>query len=276
MISGPIVPDDVKLFKAWLVREPYTYVVKISSPGGSIEAAMEIGRLIRARFMRTKAYRLALNQERRCSVRDAIEHFQSFIPPRPYDDTSIKEQQAKCKTFTDCRVHDRCCLSACVLVLAGGASRSADNVGLHRPSLKDFSERSYEDARATLLKGLDSIERYLKEMEVPPAVFTAMMQAPPDGIMLLDEVAAAALFTGLSPEEAKVVFFTAQAFRTEHDMDIFYRLRARNPNPEMTVLAPSVYDWLRPRCTRDQDLDDWCVYLEMAKESVKRANRLSP
>src|SRR5262249_26113956 len=89
VMSGPIVPDDVKAFKAWLVCEPYTHVVKLTSPGGSIEAAMEIGRLIRARFMETSTYTLAPEQERRCSVKDAIEYFRN-----------VRQEEARIVFFT--------------------------------------------------------------------------------------------------------------------------------------------------------------------------------
>jgi hypothetical protein len=86
----------------------------------------------------------------------------------------------------DCRVGDRCCLSACVLILLAGVYRDAQNLGLHRPALSDFPERTFEEAHDKLASGDLIVENYLKEMEAPPGLLEAMMQVPPDQIRLLE------------------------------------------------------------------------------------------
>jgi hypothetical protein len=174
----------------------------------------------------------------------------------PLDDASIRERQEICRRNTDCRTENRCCLSACALILAGGASRDARNVGLHRPSIKDFSERSYEDTRKVLSKGQLLIENYLKDMEVPHGVFSTMMQVPPDEILLLDWIAASALFTGL-PADKNLI-------------------EERYKRPDF-ALAPSIYDWLKPKCSDAKGSYLWgCLRRELNKESIRRAKRLTP
>ena len=122
-MSGPIVPEDVNAFKEWLVREPYTHIVKVSSPGGSVEAAVQIGRLIRSRFMVVWSHNFEPKEERVCSAADALSAQRQM--QLPTDDASVKERQAICRRNTDCRIDNRCCLSACVLILADGAHRDA-------------------------------------------------------------------------------------------------------------------------------------------------------
>jgi hypothetical protein len=268
VMSGLIVPDDVNAFKEWLVREPYTHIVQINSPGGSIDAAIAIGRLIRARFMQAWSEELRPIGERGCSYREALETQQWF--KLPIDDDSIKKRQEICLRQTDCQFENRCCLSACVLVLAGGVERLVGNIGLHRPSIKDFADRSYEDARTALSKGIDLIERYLKEMEVPSGVFTTMMQVPADSVLLLDAPAATALFTGLTRDEARVVFYPPDRL-SDRDYNILRQVEARHPEPRAMTIPPSVYDWLRPKCEFGVN-----SCFEMNKESVRRANRQSP
>lgn len=254
LMSGRIVPEDVGAFKEWLVREPYTHVIKIGSPGGSIEAAVEIGRVIRSRFMTVWTYDLAPEKERVCSTKDAVETLR--ILELPINSTSIKERQEICRKNVDCRIGNRCCVSACSLILAAGASRDARNVGLHRPSLKDFSQKSYDDTRKVLLRGQLLIETYLKEMEVPRTVFEKMMEVPPDELLLLDWVSASALFAGL-PADKELI-------------------ERRYQRPDFG-LAPSIYDWLKPKCADSKGLDLWgCLRNELRRESVKRAKRLTP
>jgi len=89
-MSGPIVPSDVKSFKDWLRHEPYTHIVQLASPGGSIEAAMEIGRLIRARFMMVWSYDLDPKEARSCSDRVVESQFKQQLP---IDNASKKKRQ---------------------------------------------------------------------------------------------------------------------------------------------------------------------------------------
>jgi hypothetical protein len=147
-------------------------------------------------------------------------------------------------------------VSACSLILAAGADRGAFNVGLHRPSLKDFSEKGYDDTRNALLRGQLLIEAYLKEMEVPRTFFEKMMATPPDELLLLDRISASALFAGL-PADKELI-----------------EKRERRPD---FGLAPSIYDWLKPKCADSKAFDLWgCLRNELRRESVKRAKRQTP
>lgn len=258
-MSGPIVPSDVKSFKDWLRHEPYTHYVKLASPGGSIEAAMEIGRLIRARFMKVWSYYLDPEEARSCSKRKVVEDLRKR--QLPIDDASIKERQTHCRRRHDCRFENRCCLSACVFILVGSADRIAGNIGLHRPTLSDFSQRSYEDARQTLSRGRLLIEQYLKEMEISQSVLEAMMQVPPDEIRLLDYLAAPALIAGLTADRKLI----EEKYYKRDDFQ----------------MAPSVYDWLKAKCVKKGSGDYYsglglCLGGELEKEQMRRAKRLNP
>src|SRR5262245_13079561 len=99
-MTGPITPGDVEAFKEWLRREPYTFAIKIASPGGSVDVAMEIGRIIRSRFMRVWTYNHEPARDRGCSVKQAREA--QIDDGLPTDDTAIEARRAICLKNTDC------------------------------------------------------------------------------------------------------------------------------------------------------------------------------
>jgi hypothetical protein len=143
--------------------------------------------------------------------------------------------------------------------VVAGADRDALNLGLHRPSLREFAEHTYEDTRDTLLSGQARVERYLKEMEVSGRFFEAMMRVPPDEIRMLDWINATALIAGL-PADRELI-------------------EERYERPDFQF-SPSAYDWLRPKCSQfesddRQGLGD-CLREELQKESIRRAKQAIP
>lgn len=80
------------------------------------------------------------------------------------------------------------CVSACVLLLAGGSQRSVvGQVGIHRPYLGSDTSKTEMDQR----KNYGMIERkikiYLNEVNVSPALYDQMMRIPPDRVRYLTE-----------------------------------------------------------------------------------------
>jgi hypothetical protein len=281
VIAGEIGTADVSAFKAFLRGEPFVRFVRIQSPGGSVDAAIEIGRLIRSRFLSVSTVELdtASGRAECMSIEYARESLRTELLPRDdrilgpleeseairrdeerlrtinIDPARLRKFREDCKRRKDCRVEGRCCLSACVLILAGGIHWELGNAGLHRPSLKDLSPLAYEDVTAKLAKTQQRIRDYLSEMGVPNRVFEAMMQVPPDQVQLLDQVTASALFFGHRNDRGA------------------WDEQLKRPGGR---LAPSIYDWVIRGCSdagRDRGL---CISGALQKEFMRRAARPIP
>ncbi len=286
IMSGPLGPKDAVAFKEFLRSEPYTSILKAYSPGGSVEAAIEIGRIVRSRFMIVQTARL--DTEKNHAQCRSIDHARmalanELIPegnllpfplgashPDPVlaeeasrkqleriksldiDPARLKQFQTDCVRRSDCRVGERCCLSACVLVLVGSVYWDMGNVGLHRPSLKGLGSLGYDETTTRLQKVQQRIRDYLNEMSVPSRVYEAMMKVPPDEIQLLNELSASALFFGHSDNEQ------AQAS--------YHRNRFGSSMP------PSIYDWAIRACPPGGDRP-YCLIDLVQQEFIKRATR---
>ena len=226
LISGTIAPGDAAKFEAWLAANPFIRYVYLRSPGGDIDAAMKIGRNIRSRFISTHSERH--ETERGTNVLMEHERKEDF-PHVPAG------------KLADCR-ETGCCLSACVLILAAGASFEPGNIGLHRPSAKDFAISDYASVRERLENGVKQIHTYLSEMEISPRLYEAMMSVPSDELLLFGEKKALPLMTGM-----------------HHD-----------PNRPATGVAPSIYEWAKPRC--EHESGSWrignCIHHQIFVESV--------
>jgi len=86
------------------------------------------------------------------------------------------------------------------------------------------------------------------------------MQIPPDEIRLLDRFAAPALIAGSRADRELI-----EEMYKRYDFQ----------------MAPSVYDWLRAKCTKKGKGpyklgQGGCLYEEMEKEQMRRAKRLNP
>src|SRR5262245_6902973 len=110
--------------------------------------------------------------------------------------------------------------------------------------------------RSALSKGHQRIEQYLREMEVPTEVFSAMMKTPPDEVQLLDWIGAKALFGGVPAEK---------------------QLVERYNNRFNFQMPPSIYDWLISRCPGARDdyraykAFEQCLHDQFDAETVRRA-----
>ncbi len=80
------------------------------------------------------------------------------------------------------------CHSACVLVLAGGASRIVFGpIGIHRPYTIDVRPRTYADAQQQYRALEAKTKLYLEEMNLPTSLFDAMVRVPPESIRELSK-----------------------------------------------------------------------------------------
>lgn len=79
------------------------------------------------------------------------------------------------------------CLSSCVLILAGGTTRSFEGkIGIHRPYLPvPNGEVSTQDVRMVYQKMLQELRAYLREMNIVDGLADAMLRISPENIRLL-------------------------------------------------------------------------------------------
>lgn len=78
------------------------------------------------------------------------------------------------------------CLSACVFLLAGAVERfPLGSVGIHRPYSVSTATRSYAETQSSFREIETSARRFLSDMNLPGALFDAMMNVPPQRIRRL-------------------------------------------------------------------------------------------
>ena len=151
-INGEMADSTVNQLKAILEttrqyaeKNKYFFTffqAELNSPGGNVDAALAVGRILR-----TEGAAAVVN-------RGAI------------------------------------CLSACVLTLAGGSSRSLDGtIGIHRPYFSvPTGDISAPDVRASYQELLGKIRAYLRAMNVVDSLADAMLQINPENMHMLSAV----------------------------------------------------------------------------------------
>jgi hypothetical protein len=142
LIRGTITSGDSAKFAQFLrANHPFINEVLLSSPGGLVEEAIKIGRLIRKELLATRA---------------------------PYENGRGAFLTDDFLSEIDCGGNCQCA-SACFLIWAGGVSRTGHKLGLHRPTTSSTTFASLPAERASVLYRnlLSEIKNYLAEMEIP-------------------------------------------------------------------------------------------------------------
>jgi hypothetical protein len=145
LLRGEIAVGDFERFRSLLqANQPFLARLMLWSPGGSVDEAMKIGRLVRKSMLVTEA-------PTGKGLGDGSGTLFSLMGHRLCDGA-------------DCN-----CASACFLIWAGGIERHGWAIGLHRPSSKSTSFGNLPSEQASVLyrELLQQIESYLEEMEVP-------------------------------------------------------------------------------------------------------------
>ena len=184
LLSGTITPDDVPRFQDWLAKNPFATEMRLRSPGGSVDAAMRMGRIIRARFVTTSAEPHGTEPE-----------LYVMVEGEKQGDFPVPSKGVP----TNCNPRG-CCVSACVLILAAGVEYDAGNIGLHRPTAEDFGIVDYALVKDRLFRGMHDIQLYLDEMEISPKLFEAISAVPSDQLRLLGQPEALPLMGGMPYE----------------------------------------------------------------------------
>lgn len=80
------------------------------------------------------------------------------------------------------------CYSSCVFVLAGGVRRYlSSNIGIHRPFPESSDKLDYQTIQSNQRRLSKFAKKYLKEVNVSPSLYDAMMSIPSDKIKILSE-----------------------------------------------------------------------------------------
>jgi hypothetical protein len=142
LISGPIQKGDARKFSDLLQRShPFLQHLFLNSPGGLVDEAMAIGKMVRRALVETWAPRINRNGQLYFSI----------------------ARKASCAGAT-CQ-----CASACFLIWAAGVERQGWVLGLHRPSTTDatYVDLRPSDAAPRYREQLTKIRDYLEEMDTP-------------------------------------------------------------------------------------------------------------
>ena len=143
-LDGPIDSDAAKRFEAFVDGNdiPYTSVVVLNSPGGSLIAGIELGRAIRKR-----GYSTDVGRRTKSEGRDSYE--------------------------------PALCMSACTMAFIGGRFRymsDRSRLGVHRFYSTEKSDNASDVAQ--MMSAL--VVAFIKDMEVDTAMFTLSTQAGRD------------------------------------------------------------------------------------------------
>lgn len=178
-IEGPIVPDDAERFRRTVLeiiqRKLPLEQVTIYSQGGSVQAALAIGRQIRALQLGTNGpVRAPSLGADAVSCGRALYDQQGKLAPRVHWTRNSRLQGEYSRN------DDRCiCTSACFLIWAAGRERHGDWIGVHRPSFdaKDFGQLSPSQASERYETMTLEVKAYLEEMGIPEGIIRKMMAA---------------------------------------------------------------------------------------------------
>ena len=159
LLKGTILPGDGDKF-AKILRQshPFLYSVSLWSPGGSVEDAIKIGRLIRKGLIETEA-------PWRHDAPLYIDPATGSVDHQPgWGDLTSNLGRTPVCMGRKCH-----CASACFLIWAAGVERTGSVLGLHRPTIEATAFAKMPPDRAGVLyrQLLSEIGRYLAEMEVP-------------------------------------------------------------------------------------------------------------
>jgi hypothetical protein len=131
LLRGKIEIGDSQKFATFLnAHHPFVDKLYLWSPGGNVNEAILIGRLVRAALLATHAPDEFATQ----SGSGELSEFRSLNDTRVY-----------------CRGLDCHCASACFLIWAAGWDRSGNALGIHRPSIQSIEFGNLTPDKASIL-----------------------------------------------------------------------------------------------------------------------------
>lgn len=163
LLRGSIEKGDYgKIVSLLRANHPFLNTFYLMSPGGNVDEAFKIGRLFRKYMISAQA---------------PAEINRVFLLP-------ASSTKWLCNGEPEC-----VCASACALIWFGAQERLG-TVGLHRPRTDDPSFKALGPAEASAVyrRIVDSVVRYLDEMEVPKQMIESMVATGSAEIRWVDSI----------------------------------------------------------------------------------------
>ena len=168
VIEGKIVAEDVARVEMLLAKNESAGTpirnLELSSQGGDLNAAIAIGRLVRSRWMSTRARGFVFGQNHVFCGFAANEEITNLL----------------CS-----------CDSACFFIWAAGTYRSASGgvLGLHRPFFSSVSgqELAQRGVAESYLSVTEDVRDYFRSMQIPEKYFEVMMSKASNEVYRLNE-----------------------------------------------------------------------------------------
>mgnify|MGYP006145396007 FL=1 len=283
-IYDEIKHEDVKRLKAILAdfaSPPFLYVT-LNSSGGSVQAGIEIGRLVREHYgivdvnsdnlstgtaALTHAYAQIINFDTGLIDKDAIDH--ELLAHHRKNIKNTKGPDGKLKGSWDRGE----CYSACVLIYAGGIARlaaSTANVGVHQHFLKkDYLKTlSVEEGVKQLKQTTQDIANYFDELGINPELLQIALSVNKDQIRILDLCELQVLLPFAVSEYANVIPAKfEQQMRLLDDLAARYMLEAIDKsNSTLTEILNYSYATLQ----REKPNIKWTAFYEYGLKSGMR------
>jgi hypothetical protein len=262
-LEGQIEPGDYEKLRDFLVAErgyrPYHSAhcseiyedgcpeqIYLASPGGDVAEAMKIGRLIRTLGWTTKA---------------------PSSTARQYE---IKDYQIQ---FPDTNFM---CASACFFIFVGGVYREElftyPTLGIHRPylSTEHLKELSGGQALAAATLTRATVEKYLKEMDVPTKYVDKMFSVPKDKILWISDDDVDVDFKGFVPSLRDWADAKCNTL-TDVEKAVWESIKNKSPK-YMTQLESSISDMLVKKKQEQPFCEDKARF-ELRRDAWERCRR---
>jgi hypothetical protein len=204
-ITGQIVNGDEEKFRQLVLRLIRDDIpighIRIHSPGGSVPAALHIGRQIRTLGLSTGApVRVPHRRPNAAAcVRRTFDHTGKMLPANKlrywshgFSHPPLYRRDSRCL-----------CSSACFLIWTAGIGRYGNWIGVHRPIFdpKEYAKLSLREARRQYGEMVRTVKAYLKEMDIPDYIIRKMMAASSEEMHYLSAEQAKSLTNDAARQE---------------------------------------------------------------------------
>ena len=173
-IVGLIDPGDDERFRAVVSSEIRLHTntpvdrVRVYSPGGDLEAALNIGEQVNSLLLDTWAPSITPGGRRECYIGRTLLTF----------DPKTGEGDSRCE-----------CASACFFVWAAGAIREGDVIGIHRPSFRpeQFSKLAPAEAKQKYISLISKTTLFLHQWSIPQDVIDRLFSINSTSVSYVDK-----------------------------------------------------------------------------------------
>jgi hypothetical protein len=194
-IYDEIKPEDVKTLESILAQfsnPPFLHIT-LNSPGGNLEAGIQLGRIVRKHYGIVNVHSENVNtalqalvaMDGKATITEPCESCGDLV-------RHIKEGRARATNPSgEMNLESGVCYSACVLVYAGGISRVAmftGEIGVHQHFLKkDYLKTlTVEEGVKELQRATKLVSTYFADIGINPELLQVALSVNKDKIRILD------------------------------------------------------------------------------------------